>query len=430
MQTRRVAGLPSGKITLLFSDIEGSTRLLRRLGPAYEALLGEHRSLLRGAFAEAGGAEVETRGDSFLVAFRSAHEAVNGAVAAQRALGAHSWPEGVEVRVRMGMHTGEPALAAEGYIGLDVHRAARIGATANGGQVLVSESTRALIGEEVALRDLGEYGLAGLERPERLYQVVAPGLPREFGPLRAQPPRRPQRDPCRTSRELEQVGWRVNGLRGVAPGAFSRPVEALAGRVLAAARLVADTDRTLVAADRDDLAGRLADYEARASVAPHVAQAGAELAQQLVALDRLPERRRALEEQISRLEDQLGSLELRLQSAPRSSASPALLEELEDWRSTLVSVTQLLEETVAAAPRAPELPPGPLRRTRRRGIFRAGSKYVVFEADEQGAKHPRVVASLAEALQLREQLRAARRFGSKHEDPPQSGATQPPQVWT
>jgi hypothetical protein len=309
----------------------------------------------------------------------------------------------------MGLHTGEPVLAAEGYIGLDVHRAARIGETANGGQVLVSESTRALIGEEVTLRDLGEYGLAGLERPERLYQVVAPGLSREFGPLRAQPPERPQRDPCRAPRELEQVGWRVNGLRGVAPAAFSRPLEALAGRVLAAARLVADTDRTLVAADRDDLAGRLADYEARASVAPHVAQAGAELAQQLVAIDRLPERRRALEEQIGRLEDQLGSLELRLQTAPRSSASPALLEELEDWRSCLVSVTQLLEETLEAAPDAPEFPPGPLRRTRRRGIFRSGGKYVVLEKDDQGARHPKVVTSLAEALELREVLRSARR---------------------
>jgi class 3 adenylate cyclase len=417
MQTRGVAGLPSGTITLLFSDIEGSTRLLRRLGPAYEALLGEHRSLLRGAFTEAGGAEVETRGDSFLVAFQSAHEAVKGAVAAQRALAAQTWPANVEVRVRMGMHTGEPTLAAEGYVGLDVHRAARIGEAASGGQVLVSEATRAVIGDDVVLRDLGEYQLAGLERPERLYQVVAPGLASEFGPLRAQPPSRPQRDPWRASRELEQVGWRVNGLRGVAPAAFSRPLEALAGRVLAAARLVADTDRTLVAADRDDLAGRVADYEARASVAPHVAQAGAELAQQLVALDRLPERRRALEEQISRLEDELGPLELRLQSSPRSSASHALLEELEDWRGRLVSVTQLLEQTLAAAPRAPELPPGPLRRTRRRGIFRAGSKYVVLEADEQGAKYPRVVASLVEALQLREHLRAARRFGSKHGDP-------------
>jgi class 3 adenylate cyclase len=409
MQTRRVARLPSGTITLLFSDIEGSTRLLRRLGPAYEALLTEHRSLLRAAFTAAGGEEVETRGDSFLVAFQSAHEAVKGAVAAQRSLAAHPWPDGAEVRVRMGMHTGEPVLAAEGYIGLDVHRAARIGETANGGQVLVSESTRALIGDEVVLRDLGEYRLAGLERPERLYQVVASGLASEFGPLRAQAPSARQWDRLRAPGELEQVGWRVNGLRGVAPPALSQPLEALAGKVLAAARLIADADRTLAAADRDELASRVADYEARASVAPHVAQTGAELARQLVALDRLPERRRAVEEDVARLENELGSLELRLHSAPRAGAAPALLEELDDLRGRLVSATRLLEETQAAAPRTPELPPGPLRRTRRRGIFRSGGKYVVLERDDQGARHPKVVTSLAEALELREVLRSARR---------------------
>ena len=188
--------LPSGTVSLLFSDIEGSTGLLRRLGPAYEALLGEHRRLLRLAFTGAGGEEVETRGDSFLVAFASAHAAVQGAVAAQRALAAHTWPGGVAPRVRMGVHTGEPVVSSEGYVGLDVHRAARIGDAANGGQVLVSESTRSLVGDEIALRDLGEFRLAGLDRPERLYQVVASGLLTEFEPPRAQPQARRRRERC------------------------------------------------------------------------------------------------------------------------------------------------------------------------------------------------------------------------------------------
>jgi class 3 adenylate cyclase len=404
-----MAPLPPGTVTLLFSDIEGSTRLLRRLGPAYEALLLEHRRLLRAAFAGAGGEEIETRGDSFMVAFHSAHAAVEGAVAAQRALAAHSWPDGVEARVRIGIHTGEPVLAAEGYVGLDVHRAARIGEVAHGGQVLVSESTRALIGDEVVLRDLGEHRLAGLERPERLYQVVAPGLGSEFGPLRAQRPVRRQRDRRRTPRDLTQVGWRVHGLRAVAPPALSRPLEALAGKVLAAARLVADADRTLEAIDRDELAARLADYQACVSVAPHVAQAAAELAPQLVALDRLPERRRAVEEHVSLLEEELEPLELRLRGAPRVGAAAALLEELDDLRNRLVETTRLLAETHAAAPPAPQVPLGQLHRTRRRGIFRAGSAYVVLEADEHGAKRPQVAASLANAIELREILRAARR---------------------
>jgi Adenylate and Guanylate cyclase catalytic domain len=341
--------------------------------PAYEALLTEHRRLLRAAFAQAGGAEVETRGDSFLVAFRLPHEAVEGAVEAQRALAAHTWPDRVEVRVRMGMHTGEPVLAAEGYIGLDVHRAARIGETANGGQVLVSESTRALIGDEVALRDLGEYRLAGLERPERLYQVVAPDLASEFGPLRAGAPSVRRKDRLRTPGELEQVGWRLHDLLGIAPAALSQPLEALAGKVLAAARLAADADRTLASIDRGELASRVADYEARASVALHVAQARAELSRQLAALDRLPERRPARANHSSRR-----------------------------WRSHRARPSSLLVRS--GAPVGVDLPRR--RQLRRRRGRRSGR-----------AKHPKVVASLAQALELRELLRAARRGRGTPHDP-------------
>jgi hypothetical protein len=364
---------------------------------------------LRVAFSGAGGEEVETRGDSFLVAFGSARAAVEGAVAAQRALAGNSWRDGVAPRVRMGVHTGEPMLSSEGYVGLDVHRAARIGDAANGGQVLVSEPTRSLVGDEVVLRDLGEYRLAGLERPERLYQVVAAGLASEFGPPRAQPQARRRRERPQTARDLTRVGWRVHGLGKVAPPALSRPLQALAGAVLSAARLVGTADHTLAAVNRDELAARLADYEQRASVAPHVARAAAKLVQQLAALDRLPERRRALAEDVSRLDDNLASLELRLRSAPRAGASPALLEDFDDLRNRLTDAAQLLEETNAAAPPAPPIPEGRLHRTRRRGILRVGSTYVVLEADEDGVKRPRVAASLAEAIRLRESLRAARR---------------------
>src|SRR5436305_8143809 len=133
-----MARLPSGTVTLVFSDIEGSTRLLRRLGEAYATTLEAHRTLLRGAFSAAGGVEVETRGDSFLFAFTSAHAAVGAALEAHRALAAHEWPEGCAVRVRIGVHTGEPQPTADGYVGLDVHRAARIGDAGHGGQVVLS----------------------------------------------------------------------------------------------------------------------------------------------------------------------------------------------------------------------------------------------------------------------------------------------------
>src|SRR5947209_16031468 len=123
-----MAELPSGTVTLLFTDIEGSTRLLQRLGDRYAEALAAHHRLLREAFAAHGGHEVDTQGDAFFVAFPRAIDAVQAAVAAQRALAAHPWSEGAAVRIRMGLHTGEPAVVGEGYVGLAVHRAARIGA--------------------------------------------------------------------------------------------------------------------------------------------------------------------------------------------------------------------------------------------------------------------------------------------------------------
>ena len=134
--------LPTGTVTFLFTDIEGSTRLLHALGDGYAGVLTDHRRLLRDAFARHDGVEVDTQGDSFFVAFADARCAVAAAVDAQTALARHAWPRGTEVRVRMGVHTGEP-LASDGhYVGVDVHRGARIAAAAHGGQTLVSERTR------------------------------------------------------------------------------------------------------------------------------------------------------------------------------------------------------------------------------------------------------------------------------------------------
>src|ERR1700740_953485 len=115
--------LPSGTVTFLFTDIEGSTALLRRVGPAYGDILAEHQRILRAAFAAHDGHEIDTQGDSFFVAFRRAKDAVAAAVEAQRSLAEHQWPEGTPLRVRMGIHTGEPAAAGERYVGMGVHRA-------------------------------------------------------------------------------------------------------------------------------------------------------------------------------------------------------------------------------------------------------------------------------------------------------------------
>ena len=148
------AELPRGTVTFLFTDIEGSTRLLKQLRDGYEELLAEHQRILRKAFDAHGGREIDTQGDSFFVAFPRAKDAVAAAVEGQRDLAEHAWPEGAEVRVRMGVHTGEPTVGEERYVGIGVHRAARIGAAGHGGQVLVSQTTRELLRDDPLARRL------------------------------------------------------------------------------------------------------------------------------------------------------------------------------------------------------------------------------------------------------------------------------------
>jgi class 3 adenylate cyclase len=159
-----VAERPAGTVTFLFTDVEGSTRLLHELGDAYTEVLAEHRQVLRDAFARHAGFEVDTQGDAFFVAFSQAREALAAAAEGRDAL-----TDG-PIRVRMGLHTGEPVVTDDGYVGIDVHRAARIAAAGHGGQVLVSQSTRELVGSD-ELRDLGEHRLKDLTAPERIYQL-------------------------------------------------------------------------------------------------------------------------------------------------------------------------------------------------------------------------------------------------------------------
>src|SRR5947199_4324539 len=157
--------LPSGTVTFLFTDIEGSTKLLHELGDAYADALAEHRRALRAAFEAHGGVEVDTQGDAFFVAFGRAGDALAAAREGQEALA-----EG-PIRVRMGVHTGEPIVTEEGYAGLDVHRAARIAAAAHGGQIILSETTRGLLDRAAPLRELGEHRLKDMIEVERLYQL-------------------------------------------------------------------------------------------------------------------------------------------------------------------------------------------------------------------------------------------------------------------
>ena len=183
-----MTSLPTGVVTFLFTDIEGSTRLLRSLGrDRYGSLLAEHVRLLREAFESAGGQVFGAEGDALFVVFGGARQAIAGAIAGQRALAEHDWGDRPEPRVRMGIHTGEASLSEDGqYFGVSLHRAARICAAAHGGQVLISHATQALLHDEeddeprFILQDLGPQRLKDLEQPLRLYQLLVEGLPSRF----------------------------------------------------------------------------------------------------------------------------------------------------------------------------------------------------------------------------------------------------------
>jgi class 3 adenylate cyclase len=178
--------LPTGTVTFVFSDLEGSTRLLKQLGDdGYAEMLRTHRRIVRETFAAHGGSEIDTQGDAFFYSFSRARGAVAAAVEVQRRHETQAWPGGNKVRVRLGLHTGEPVVGEEGYTGLDVVRAARIAADGEGGQILLSEATRAIVGDDlpegVAVRELGARTLKDIDKPEPLYELVY-GAPPEGEP--------------------------------------------------------------------------------------------------------------------------------------------------------------------------------------------------------------------------------------------------------
>jgi DNA-binding NarL/FixJ family response regulator/class 3 adenylate cyclase len=227
---------PTGTVTFLFTDVEDSTGLVRELGDAYRGVISDHRRLVRDAVAEFRGYEVDCRGDEFFLAFERATDGAAAAFAIQKAHNAHDWPGARPVRVRMGIHTGQPAVEEDDYVGIDVHRAARLCAASNGGQVLLSEAALQAIGE-ADVEDLGEHELKGLPGRERIFQLLGPELDRDFPPLRRADPQgepvggAPQRDAKRLrvaladdavllregiARLLTEAGFKVVGQSGTA----------------------------------------------------------------------------------------------------------------------------------------------------------------------------------------------------------------------
>jgi class 3 adenylate cyclase/uncharacterized small protein (DUF1192 family) len=233
---RLVPDLPAGTVTFVFTDIEDSTELLKRLGDDYREVLTGHRRIIRDSFAARDGVEMDTQGDAFFFVFARARDALAAAVDAQRAHAAAEWPADVAVRVRIGLHTGEPAIHEEGYVGLDVVRAARICTVGRGGQILLSETTRALVGsglpEGVTVFPLGQRHLRGIDEPERVYEVAIDGVELE----EAKPPARtagPTPTTAAPPDQLERdIAQRVEGLGArLAAGIEERVLHALEGRV-------------------------------------------------------------------------------------------------------------------------------------------------------------------------------------------------------
>ncbi len=186
-----MSALPTGTVTFLFADVEGSTRLAHELGTDWQPVLADIRRLLREAVSGANGHEVDSRGDELFASFVSQADAADAAIDAQRRLGGHNWP--APVRVRIGLHTGTATLAEDGYVGIDVHRAFRIASAGHGGQIVASETAATALTPGRDLRDLGLWSLPDMPEPERIFQLDEPGLRGDFPPLRARPGATPVR---------------------------------------------------------------------------------------------------------------------------------------------------------------------------------------------------------------------------------------------
>ena len=392
----RMAGLPTGTVTLLFTDIEGSTPLVHRLGEGFGAVREQHRRLLRRAVAEAGGHEVECRADEFFAVFQRAKDGAAAAVAAQRLLAGNAWPEGVSLRVRMGLHTGDPGVEGGGYLGVDVHRAARICAAGHGGQILLSQTTRELVASEAEVKDLGSYALNGLPAPERLFQLMAVGLRSEFPPLRAesrQGRRLAGRLPRRRSRQptLADAAWQVRRSLPDAATPLQRPLAELGAALFTADRALAGAGSFLARVDHKQLTSRLS-VQRPLSIYSQQAHEEAELLQtRITCVEQLEERHHALASLAPQLPDRLDALRTQQE-----------ITQLHDHIST---ATTELDQALSNAAKALDLLSFKLARTRHRGVYRADHRYIVPYSDDHGRDRYREFETLSEARDFKTALR-------------------------
>jgi len=382
--------LPSGPVTLLFTDIEGSTRHVQELGDRYEQVLAEHREILRTALRTHGGIEIDCRADELFACFLKPEAALAAAVAAQRSLLAKRSP----VRVRMGVHTGSPTPTNGAYVGLDVNRAARICSAGHGGQILISATTEELLPGSVHTRDLGSYRLRGVVEPERIFEVRSPDLACGFLPLRAEPAEQAGPRSWRKTKRATpgDAAWSVR--EAIEPGPLQQPLTDLAAALFAADRELHRADVLLDRIDRRRLEQQLATQrQASRSTEQAAARADAIVAK-LATLDRLAEERQAL--------DGVGSdaIDL-LDRSPTADAVTRLRDRID------TATTALADATDAAARRHDPLSYR-LSRTRWRGVYRLEGLFVVPYEDHLGIDRQREFADARHARQFRYALKIAR----------------------
>lgn len=384
-----MAGRPAGTVTFLFSDVEGSTEALQRLGESYRAALEAHRRSMRTAIEASGGEIVDARGEEHFAVFGRAHEAVSAAAGAQRSM------RGQELKARIGLHTGEPAVDGDGYLGLDVHVAARVCAAGHGGQVLLSPATRTLV-PDLDCRDLGEHLLKGIDAPTRIFQLLAPDLPERFPTLRTLAPatrtsalagvagrlRRTRRP------TYDELSWTVRGQMAAARDPERPQLARLRTALIDANRIAHDVDQYLAASDARALQRQLTEYREMSVVSSRAADEVRRLERGLESLDGLRTARGALDDavyEVRRLPEQAGA------------ATTAVVRAASRLRAAYVRTTPLI-------------PPmsGKLRRTRHRGVYRLGERYVVPWFDTVGIEHrevfptPGEAGSFARTVRLRE----------------------------
>ena len=392
---------PGRTVTLLFSDIEGSTRLVRRLGErGYADALAEHRGVLRKALGVHGGIEVDCRADEWFAVFPSSREALELAIAVQDELAGLELPDDLRLRVRMGLHAGEPTVSDGAYLGTDVNRAARICSAGHGGQVLVSGAVRELVGDRFEFLDLGSYALAGIPRPEQIYQLSISQTAASFPPLRAPAsgPRNNRRPIGRRGRQeptLSSAAWRVRAAIPSVESEHRSFYAELGAGLFSAARAVERADAFLDRVDHRRLAERLAEYQQLAVFSEPAALETQRIRDQIAAVEhlgRLRDSAIACATSVSDLFVEPGEIH------------PADLAPLRDKVSAAV---EALDRAVTRAAAIVSPTCFKLKRTRHRGIYTSGGIYIVSYRDDAGTKQVGEFVALADAKRFRTETRVA-----------------------